>query len=207
MERLQLLDIATKTCQDRVQVSQQLIAGKRDILFLDVAFSGMFPFDLIEKAKAQQTKVVLLPSVYNRTAYKKKPGSLYGADAYLELHHIGDQLLGLFAELVPGYRKQVARLGRTAIQIGERPLRQTELQAQAWELAQLLVADITFYHQERFQQAVTEGFALRLFADELSEGRRLLYERLPIAAELEQDIIEDAFKSLCEHYRRNANKS
>ena len=35
--------------------------------------------------------VVLVASIYNRTGYKRRPTSLYGADDYVEQHHIPDR--------------------------------------------------------------------------------------------------------------------
>lgn len=205
VQRFQLLKIEPLICHSKAQVSQLLDGGGDKILVLDVAFAGMFPFELIEKAqktaKIRLHKVVLLPSVYNKTAYKKKPTSLYGADAYLELHHIGDRLLPLVTELFPAYKPRLARLEIRDLCAGERDLLQTDLQAQAEELARLLVADITFYHQERLQQGITKGNLLQLFSGELAEGRRLLKERLPSAAELEPDPVQAAFENICETYR------
>ena len=36
--------------------------------------------------------VVLVASVYRPTGYKRRPTRLYGADDYIEIHHLGDAL-------------------------------------------------------------------------------------------------------------------
>jgi hypothetical protein len=41
----------------------------------------------------EEVKILLLSSVYNRMAYKRTPTSLYGADDYIEKHHIPDDLV------------------------------------------------------------------------------------------------------------------
>jgi hypothetical protein len=209
--QLQSLPIGLQVCRNSPQVFRGLRAGKNTLLLLDVAFAGTFPFELIETVKcsadAERHKVVLLPSIYSKTAYKKKPTSLYGADAYLELHHIGDRLLPLLAELFPSWQRPLNGRTQAAASCGERDLRQPQLHSQAAELAQLLVADITLYHQDRLQQGIAAGNLQQLFACELAEGRRLLRQRLPRAAELKQDPILDAFQRVCEHYRAKAAES
>ncbi len=204
-EQLKSLPIRLQHCRDTAQVYKHLRPERETLLLLDVAFHGVFPFELIEKVKnstaAERHKVVLLPSIYNKTAYKKKPTTLYGADAYLELHHLGDQLLPLVTELFPACQQQLIRTAKTADAGGERQLRQPKFQAQVAELAQLLVTDIALYHQERLQHGLATGNLPQLFASELAEGRRLLLQRLPLAAELKQDPILDAFQNICEHFR------
>ncbi len=44
--------------------------------------------------------MVLVASVYNRTGYKRRPTSLYGADDYVEQHHIPDALVGKLERLI-----------------------------------------------------------------------------------------------------------
>ena len=44
--------------------------------------------------------VILIASVFNKTAYKRTPHSLYGADDYVEQHHIPDMLPVKLARLI-----------------------------------------------------------------------------------------------------------
>ena len=113
VDRLQQLNATFLVCRDGRQVIDQLSLPVAKVLLLDVAFDGSFPVELIEKARRHKVKVVLFPSVYNKTAYKKKPDSLYGADAYIELHHIEDQLLPLLIKLVPEFHLQAASFGHS----------------------------------------------------------------------------------------------
>jgi len=41
----------------------------------------------------KETKVVLVSAIYDKTRYKRAPSSLYGADDYIERHHIHDGLI------------------------------------------------------------------------------------------------------------------
>ncbi len=65
-------------------------------LVLDVGLPGIYGFELCERLKSnpvtQNIKIVLLSSVYDMRRYKRTPASLYGADDYIEKHHIPDYL-------------------------------------------------------------------------------------------------------------------
>lgn len=70
---------------------------------VDVATDSPYAFELVPALKkTRQTQVVLLASVYDKTAYKRRPSSLYGADAYLEQHHLPDKLPAILASLDGG---------------------------------------------------------------------------------------------------------
>lgn len=190
-------------CHDSADIIGRLQADCCCVLLLDVAFNGTFPFQLIDKISAsdnEQHRVVLLPSVYNHTAYKKRPESLYGADAYLELHHIGDRLLPLLAELFPALAHQFAAVVPVCTDGDERSLQSDDLAGQANTLAKLLVADIILYHQDQLEQGIASGQLERLFADQLAEGRRLLTVRLPAVADSPVDFIQQAFDAACQSY-------
>ncbi len=68
-----------------------------EVAIIDVALPGMFGFELCEKIKnnpnTKNTKIILVASIYDRTRYKRKPQNLYGADDYIEKHHIPDELI------------------------------------------------------------------------------------------------------------------
>ncbi len=66
-------------------------------MVLDVGLpGGVYGFELCEQLKGspatKDIKIVLLSSVYDKRKYKRKPTSLYGADDYVEKHHIPDSL-------------------------------------------------------------------------------------------------------------------
>ena len=65
-------------------------------MVLDVGLPGIYGFELCERVKGnpvtKDIKIVLLSSVYDRRRYKRTPASLYGADDYIEKHHIPDFL-------------------------------------------------------------------------------------------------------------------
>ncbi|HKJ05078.1 MAG TPA: zinc-ribbon domain-containing protein [Geopsychrobacteraceae bacterium] len=195
------------TCSENDDALRLLRDNPVRILLLDVALTGSFPFELIEEAQNKSSdnpvKIILLPSVYNKTAYKRRPTSLYGADAYLELHHIGDRLLPLLRDLCPDLelRDPSAGFFRPA-QGEERSLADVEGRQSAEELARLLIADIALYHQEQIERGVKEGNPALYLANEMTEGRRLLSERIAPAILKQQDFLLQAL----EHFATERHK-
>lgn len=196
-------DLTILTCSENDEAMQLLRDNPIRILLLDVALTGSFPFELIEEARNKSSempvKIVLLPSVYNKTAYKRRPTSLYGADGYLELHHIGDRLLPLLRELCPDLelKEPTAGFYRSA-QGEERSLEESEEGKAAQELARLLIADIALYHQEQIDEGVKEGDPARYLSAEMTEGRRLLAERIEPGVLAQRDYLQLALEHFAE---------
>lgn len=184
------------TCSDAAMARKLLARHHFSVLLLDVALPGAFPFQLIEEVRSTQSqlKIILLPSVYNRTAYKRKPSSLYGADGYIELHHLSDRLIPLLHELLPHLPLKSRPYCLTRDEGTERAL-STEADAgqQAKELARLLVADIALYHQEQLDAGILHNDLATRLAPQLEEGRRLMAMRIPQA---ELECRDDLFEAL-----------
>jgi hypothetical protein len=192
-------DLTILSCSENDDAMTLLRENPVRILLLDVALTGSFPFELIEEARNKSAehpvKIVLLPSVYNKTAYKRRPTSLYGADAYLELHHIGDRLLPLLQELCPDLELKEPSAGIYMPAAGdERELEETGGGQAAAELARLLIADIALYHQEQIDQGIREGNAALYLTDEMAEGHRLLSERIEPAILEQKDFLVEALE-------------
>jgi response regulator RpfG family c-di-GMP phosphodiesterase len=75
-------------------------------VLLDVALPSMYGFEVCEAVKknpsTQEVKIILIASIYDKTRYKRSPQSLYGADDYIEKHHIPDSLAAMINRLVSG---------------------------------------------------------------------------------------------------------
>ncbi len=75
-------------------------------MVVDVGLTGIYGFELCERLKGssdtRSIKIILLSSVYGLTAYKRAPVTLYGADDYIEKHHIPDQLADRLRRLLSG---------------------------------------------------------------------------------------------------------
>lgn len=67
------------------------------VAYLDVALPQVLGFEICEIIKKssqfKETIVILVSAIYDKTRYKRAPSSLYGADDYIERHHIQDSLI------------------------------------------------------------------------------------------------------------------
>jgi predicted Zn finger-like uncharacterized protein len=79
-----------------------------DAVLLDVALPSMYGFEVCEAVRKNpalaQVKLILIASIYDKTRYKRAPQSLYGADDYIEKHHIPDLLATMIYRHVAGQK-------------------------------------------------------------------------------------------------------
>ena len=84
------------TAVDGLETLKKATEKKPRALVLDVGIPGIYGFEVCERLKGDKDtsdiKIVLLSSVYDMKRYKRTPDSLYGADDYIEKHHIPDHL-------------------------------------------------------------------------------------------------------------------
>lgn len=81
---------------------------KPALVLLDVALPSMYGFEVCEAIRKDPAiayvKVILIASIYDKTRYKRAPLSLYGADDYIEKHHIPDTLAVMIYRLLSGQK-------------------------------------------------------------------------------------------------------
>ena len=93
-------------CTDGKEALEAVERITPDLLLLDVALPTMFGFEVCERVRQNPAlagvKIVLIASIYDKTRYKRSPNSLYGADDYIEKHHIPDSLVPMIYRLASG---------------------------------------------------------------------------------------------------------
>jgi DNA-binding response OmpR family regulator len=93
-----LLDAEYKveTASEGVEALKKATELRPQAMVLDVGLPGIYGFELCERLKddnqTREMKIILLTSTYDMSRYKRTPVSLYGADDYIEKHHIADEL-------------------------------------------------------------------------------------------------------------------
>jgi DNA-binding response OmpR family regulator len=182
---------------------------------LDVALADVLAFELVEEARRSVPgiRIVLIASIYNRTSYKRRPTSLYGADDYVEQHHIADALVAKLTRLLPttpgpasapaaatpveNETVRAAAIDRVDARIAPEPAAEAVVRAQ--RLARLIVSDIALYNGDALAAARrgggSAGLEARLRAD-LEEGRLLFDLRVPSAVRAGRDFIAEALAEL-----------
>ncbi|MDT8441116.1 MAG: zinc-ribbon domain-containing protein [Desulfuromonadales bacterium] len=218
------------------QVLQAMTANPPHVALVDVALQGLYAFEVVDKVRQQpglgDVKIILLSSVYNRMAYKRSPSSLYGADDYVEKHHLPDDLVPKINRLVgevsaatsPGGAVPVpdqdqdlvptspAGPSSEFVQSVNQKIRSAEDREvgarevpeleRARRLARIIVSDIALYSQDRVDTGILHGNWSELLASEIREARNLFRERFPSDAIQNMKLLEAAFIDLFEKRRR-----
>ncbi len=103
------------TAADGIEALKKAKKNKPRAIVLDVGLPGMYGFELCERLKGSREtsdiKIIFVSSVYDMRRYKRTPVSLYGADDYIEKHHIPDFLPAKLQKLI--YPEQYASLSAT----------------------------------------------------------------------------------------------
>ena len=206
------------------------------VAVVDVALQGLYAFEVVDTVRRrpglEKVKIILLSSVYNKAAYKRSPISLYGADDYIEKHHIPNDLVLKINRLIVG-----ASLADEVLKNGEPETPGEQLtaseqksqsvdfiktvnkkilsaenhevsanhipeQARAERLARIIVSDISLYYQDRIDEGILRGNWSDLLATEIKEARKLFRERFPNPQIQNSKILEAALLDLLEKRRR-----
>jgi CheY-like chemotaxis protein len=184
-----------------------------DGLVLDVALPGQPVYELVQLAKTDLPRpvgaVILVASVFRRTSYKRKPVQLYGADDYVEIHRLGDDLpsklwhlLAVDPSGIRGMLEAEAVLATLQAEgdqrlFDEAPLADDpgESAIRAVRLAELIVADVILYSGDRLIAADTPAEAREALAADLETAREL-YRSVAGVGSPDVDPIGDAFDDM-----------
>jgi DNA-binding NarL/FixJ family response regulator len=213
------LDVARQLGLEAVGVSEGESAkallrwAAPDVLVVDVGLPGVLGFELIEEIRrlALPTQVILIASVYSKTAYKRRPTSLYGAFDYIEQHHIVDDLADkLWAAIGDSEDSPERNVGEVTMQrergeiadAGVRRLRYDAAmlspEANAGRLARLLVADVLLYAGETAEAWIETGAHPADLPDQLHEdlreARRLFNAEVPESVRARADYLGEALR-------------
>jgi len=183
------------------------------VALLDVALPGVPAFELCDRVRADEdlrgTGLILIASVFQRTRYKRAPTSLYGADDYIEKHHIRDRLPEKVARLLPAgaaaappahvaqappgaaaemhhgtidEREQAALIREELYGTpGQEHKGLARLQERLRRYARIIISDIALYNQQLVERGLREGTFSELLKKEIEEGYRLYLVRVPLS--------------------------
>jgi len=111
-ELLEKSSMQVMVCHEGEEALRLMQASPPQVALVDVALPGLYAFEVVEKIRSRpglsEVKIILLSSVYNKMAYKRTPSSLYGADGYIEKHHMASDLVARINQLV-GEVKELAQ--------------------------------------------------------------------------------------------------
>ena len=178
------------------------------LVLVDVAVQGVYAFELVPKLKslALQPHVVLIASVYDRAAYKRAPTSLYGADEYIEQHHLPDKLPQIVARIFAGTAPPISvdavqeerAVLRDAARESLSPGSRDEQLRQARTLARRVLMDVSLYQGDVWALGLAGRNLRELLQKPLADAKVFVAERLPAALKGADapDFIEEALAQL-----------
>jgi CheY-like chemotaxis protein len=180
------LPINVLTAGDGEKALELIRQHSPSVALLDVALPKIFGFQLCDiiksEASTRDTRVILLAAINDKTRYKRLPESLYGADDYLEIHHVPDKLVPMIKRLDPSLSEQQTpsnlekerRASREPVSEQSLP---EELKNGISRLARTILSDIALYNQKKIEEGVRDKNLEMVLSPELEEGVRLMKQR------------------------------
>ncbi len=190
---------------------------------IEVALPKIYGFEVCKKLKSRpetkEMKLILVPSIYDKTKYRREPVSLYGADDYIEEHDLSVRLIEAINRIKSG---APAESEKTEIQsqpqpttpkapeqrpaekpIIEKPVspvpgpaavdvKSDESIEKARRLSRTIINDIYLYNSAKVDEAVRRGDFYAVFGAEVKEGFKLYENRIPQETRKKADFYREA---------------
>jgi len=212
------------TARDGIHAMMEIENHKPYLTVLDVALPNIYGFEICDRLKnneeTSEVKILLIASIYDKTKYKREPTSLYGADDYIEKHHIQDFLVKKADRLMtqqPGTAQAVVREEKAFAHPPEPDTPQRESVAQeirkdeikvfppappsapvdqkqvdaARRFARIILSDIALYNQKAVEEGIKGDNFEDVLVNELKEGRDLYNSRVPEEVRRTMDYFAD----------------
>jgi predicted Zn finger-like uncharacterized protein len=181
-------------CHDGKEAMDLIEEHRPDVVLLDVALPTLYGFEICDTIRntpeLSAVKTILIASIYDKTRYKREPQSLYGADDYIEKHHIPDSLSAKIYRLVFGQETVDQDLDDSSRAEEEKPTDLEDLSEQEM-LAQELVRE----ELRRDEEAKTSSRESLQDSDAHHKARRLARIIVTDIALYNQKKIEEAVRN------------
>jgi predicted Zn finger-like uncharacterized protein len=225
--------ISTHDGKEALDITLKLVP---DVVLLNVALPTLYGFQVCEALRndprTKGVKIILLAAIYDKTKYKRSPQTLYGADDYIEQHHIPDSLAAMIYRLAAEAKPlgpEQHELSSVEMMVATSPDRLTPDEAASQELvrkelrehhlqepehvgdhlaeaarqlARSIVSDISLYREIEFEQGLRTGNIEEHLGNEIRDGRTMFENRLPAAAQSGVDYFGQALTELVEQKMR-----
>jgi DNA-binding response OmpR family regulator len=169
-----------------------------DLLLINVFLPDMMGFEVLDRIREGKDEKpipsILLSSVHHATRYKRAPTSLYGANDYLERHHLPDLLVPKIKLLLEkGNEEQVSVSPNTVPPLTDEQVRQRReleeientsretmdtLDTEIQRMCRVIAGDIALYNEDIIRSTEPHKL-LETIAEDLREGEKLLERKFP----------------------------
>ncbi len=183
-----------ESISDGLEVRRFLAGWRPRLVVLNVFLPHVLGVTLCSEIKRhpelQETRVLLVGSLYRRDRFMRNPDDLYGADGFLDGNRPHDEI-----------RRDLDRFcGAGAAS----PTSVAEPAGDEWDeltrLARIVVGDIILYNPDTADRELAAGRFLEAFAHEIREGEALVVERFsPLKGhgEVYQQTVKEAVARHC----------
>ncbi|MDH5201889.1 MAG: zinc-ribbon domain-containing protein [Nitrospirota bacterium] len=219
----------TITASDGIDAMTKAMRELPFLTIIEVALPKIYGFEVCKRLKlrseTKEIRVILVASVYDKKRYRREPESLYGADDYLEDHHISEFLLEKINALrgvKPEEKKEeIEKPKEEVIQreeevfeqkieprittqqvISEMPLLDERIE-RAKRLARTVIADIYLYNTVKVEESIRNNRFYTDFATEINEGLKLYENRISQEVRAMGDFFKEAVESFIENKKKN----
>lgn len=200
------------TSTDGIEVMVKALKELPFLAVLEVSLPKIYGFEICKKLKARtetkEMKFILIPSIFDKSKYKREPTSLYGADDYIEPHDIPAMLVekinklaampGKNTDKTPAEQTSSDATSETPMPGTQIPEKKTELRQQpaqtetrpsttisdeavekAKRLSRTIISDIYLYSPAKVLESIKNENFYSVFTTELKEGQKLYETRIP----------------------------
>jgi predicted Zn finger-like uncharacterized protein len=192
-----------------------MVKALRELPFLavvEVSLPKIYGFEVCKKLKSRpemkDIRFILVPSIFDKSKYRREPASLYGADDYIEAQDIPVMLIEKINKLVvmpdegpmekqpsqeatapssdisgTGLPDEGPEFKKPAEPEVKRAAGEEDPEAleKAKRLSRTIINDIYLYNSAKVMESIKNGNFFAIFAPELKEGQKLYEKRIPLA--------------------------
>ena len=215
---------AVTSSSDGIDAMVKALKERPWLGIVEVALPKIYGFEVCKRLKGRtetkEMKFILVPSIYDKTKYRREPVSLYGADDYIEEHELSTRLIEAInriksgppaeteapqerpaakAPAAPEMKPAEKKPEPSAAQPAAAAVRATtdvkgdEFTEKARRLARTIINDIYLYNSAKVDESVRQGNFYAVFASEVKEGKKLYDNRIPQETRNKADFFREAF--------------
>jgi len=215
---------AVTSSSDGIDAMVKALKERPWLGIVEVALPKIYGFEVCKRLKGRtetkEMKFILVPSIYDKTKYRREPVSLYGADDYIEEHELSTRLVEAIGRIksgppaeteapqerpaakapaAPEMKPAEKKPEPSAAQPAAAAVRATtdvkgdEFTEKARRLARTIINDIYLYNSAKVDESVRQGNFYAVFASEVKEGKKLYDNRIPQETRNKADFFREAF--------------
>ena len=223
------------TSTDGIDVMVKALREFPFLAVVEVSLPKIYGFEICKKLKSRvetkEMKFILVPSIFDRSRYRREPSSLYGADDYIEAQDIPSLLIEKINRLTAmpekGEEKRqpeekeptpspetspltgpedagIKKVSEPAAPAEPKPSAEKTDEAveKAKRLSRTIINDIYLYNSAKVMESLRSGNFYSVFEAELREGQKLYDNRIPQAIRNSGNYYSETIKEFLEKKKR-----